>query len=144
LVPKPFKVIEYTAYSIWCHDCRAYHQAPLPQPIVNGGLVRAAVDEFGRLPQGPHPRFVQWDSRLLPGRRGRPGVAGLCRQTPPQSAPGLRTALWLWRFTLFRGDNGKLFRGETGVCLGLECGDRVRLLRGDGGWTANEGRSGAD
>lgn len=38
LVPKPFKVIEYTAYSIWCHDCRAYHQAPLPTPIVKAGL----------------------------------------------------------------------------------------------------------
>jgi len=38
LVPKPFKVIEYTAYSSWCHDCRAYHQAPLPQHLVKAGL----------------------------------------------------------------------------------------------------------
>jgi transposase len=38
LVEKPFEVVEYTAYSIWCHDCGCYHQAPLPQPIVKAGL----------------------------------------------------------------------------------------------------------
>jgi len=38
LVDKPFKVTEHTAYSIWCHDCRCYHQAPLPQDIVKAGL----------------------------------------------------------------------------------------------------------
>lgn len=38
LVEKPFKVSEYTAYSIWCHDCGCYHQAPLPKDIVKAGL----------------------------------------------------------------------------------------------------------
>lgn len=38
LVKQPFKVTEYTAYSIWCHDCGCYHQAPLPKPIVSAGL----------------------------------------------------------------------------------------------------------
>ena len=30
LVDKPFQVVEYTAYSIWCQDCGCYHQASLP------------------------------------------------------------------------------------------------------------------
>ncbi|MCL5097129.1 MAG: IS66 family transposase [Candidatus Omnitrophica bacterium] len=38
LVANPFKVLEYTAYSIWCHDCGRYHQAPLPKHIVKAGL----------------------------------------------------------------------------------------------------------
>lgn len=38
LVEKPFKVFEYTAYSIWCYDCRCYHQASLPQSILRAGL----------------------------------------------------------------------------------------------------------
>ena len=38
LVKQPFKVFEYTAYSIWCHDCGCYHQAPLPKHIVKAGL----------------------------------------------------------------------------------------------------------
>ncbi len=38
LVEKPFRVVEYTAYSIWCQDCGCYHQAPLPGPIVQAGL----------------------------------------------------------------------------------------------------------
>jgi transposase len=38
LVAKPFQVIEYTAYSIWCQDCGGYHQAPLPQSLVKTGL----------------------------------------------------------------------------------------------------------
>ena len=38
LVKQPFKVFEYTAYSIWCHDCKCYHQAPLPKHIVKAGL----------------------------------------------------------------------------------------------------------
>jgi transposase len=38
LVDKPFRVVEYTAYSIWCQDCGCYHQAALPQHIVKAGL----------------------------------------------------------------------------------------------------------
>jgi transposase len=38
LVKKPFKVFEHTAYSIWCHDCGAYHQAPLPKHLLKAGL----------------------------------------------------------------------------------------------------------
>jgi transposase len=38
LVKKPFKVCEHTAYSIWCHDCGAYHQAPLPKHLLKAGL----------------------------------------------------------------------------------------------------------
>ena len=38
LVEEPFKVFEYTAYSIWCHDCGCYHQAPLPKHLVKAGL----------------------------------------------------------------------------------------------------------
>ena len=38
LVKEPFKVFEYTAYSIWCDDCGCYHQAPLPKHIVKAGL----------------------------------------------------------------------------------------------------------
>jgi transposase len=38
LVEKPFQVCEYTAYSIWCHDCGCYHQAPLPKHLVKAGL----------------------------------------------------------------------------------------------------------
>jgi len=38
LVEKPFKVVEHTAYSVWCHDCGCYHQACLPQAIVRAGL----------------------------------------------------------------------------------------------------------
>lgn len=38
LVEEPFKVFEYTAYSIWCSDCGCYHQAPLPKHIVKAGL----------------------------------------------------------------------------------------------------------
>ena len=35
---KPFRVVEYTAYSMWCQDCGCYHQAALPQHIVKEGL----------------------------------------------------------------------------------------------------------
>ncbi len=38
LVEKPFWVLEYTAYSLWCQDCGCYHQAPLPPDIVKAGL----------------------------------------------------------------------------------------------------------
>ena len=38
IVDKPFKVVEHTAYSVWCHDCGCYHQASLPQAIVRAGL----------------------------------------------------------------------------------------------------------
>lgn len=38
LVKKPFKVCEYTAYSIWCYDCGSYHQAPLPKHLLKAGL----------------------------------------------------------------------------------------------------------
>jgi transposase len=38
LVEKPFKVVEHTAYSIWCYDCQGYHQASLPQSLVRAGL----------------------------------------------------------------------------------------------------------
>jgi transposase len=38
LVEKPFRVVDYTAYSIWCQDCGCYHQAPLPKHIVKAGL----------------------------------------------------------------------------------------------------------
>lgn len=38
LVEKPFQVVEYTAYSIWCHDCGCYHQAPLPKHLLKAGL----------------------------------------------------------------------------------------------------------
>jgi transposase len=38
LVEKPFRVVEYTAYSIWCQDCGCYHQASLPQHIAKAGL----------------------------------------------------------------------------------------------------------
>jgi transposase len=38
LVEKPFEVVEYTAYSIWCYDCGCFHQAPLPKEIVRAGL----------------------------------------------------------------------------------------------------------
>jgi transposase len=38
LVEKPFRVVEYTAYSIWCQDCACYHQAPLPQHLTQAGL----------------------------------------------------------------------------------------------------------
>jgi len=38
LVEKPFRVVEYTAYSIWCQDCGGYHQAALPQHLVKAGL----------------------------------------------------------------------------------------------------------
>jgi len=38
LVEKPFRVVEYTAYSIWCQDCGCYHQAALPQHLVKAGL----------------------------------------------------------------------------------------------------------
>jgi len=38
LVEKPFRIVQYTAYSIWCQDCGSYHQAPLPEPIVKAGL----------------------------------------------------------------------------------------------------------
>lgn len=38
LVNKPFKVCEYTAYSIWCYDCGSYHQAPLPKHLLKAGL----------------------------------------------------------------------------------------------------------
>lgn len=38
VVEKPFKVVEHTAYSVWCHDCGCYHQASLPQAIVRAGL----------------------------------------------------------------------------------------------------------
>jgi len=39
LVEKPFRVVEYTAYSIWCQDCGCYHQASLPKDIVKAGLL---------------------------------------------------------------------------------------------------------
>jgi transposase len=38
LVEKPFRIVQYTAYSIWCQDCGCYHQAPLPQDLVKAGL----------------------------------------------------------------------------------------------------------
>lgn len=38
IVDQPFKVVEHTAYSVWCHDCGCYHQAALPQAIVRAGL----------------------------------------------------------------------------------------------------------
>jgi transposase len=38
LVDQPFRVIEHTAYSLWCEDCHGYHQAPLPKSIVRAGL----------------------------------------------------------------------------------------------------------
>ena len=38
LVEKPFRIVEHTAYSVWCQDCGSYHQAPLPQHIVKAGL----------------------------------------------------------------------------------------------------------
>jgi transposase len=38
LVEKPFRVVEYTAYSIWCQNCGCYHQASLPQHIAKAGL----------------------------------------------------------------------------------------------------------
>ena len=38
LVEKPFRVVEYTAYSIWCQDCGCYHQAPLPPHLIKAGL----------------------------------------------------------------------------------------------------------
>jgi transposase len=38
LVKKPFRVVEHTAYSIWCQDCGCYHQAPLPEALVKAGL----------------------------------------------------------------------------------------------------------
>jgi len=38
LVKKPFRVLEHTAYSIWCHDCGCYHQAPLPAHLLKAGL----------------------------------------------------------------------------------------------------------
>lgn len=38
LVEKPFRVVEHTAYSIWCYDCHCYHQASLPQSVVRAGL----------------------------------------------------------------------------------------------------------
>ena len=38
LVDKPFRVVEHTAYSIWCEDCACYHQAELPQAVVRAGL----------------------------------------------------------------------------------------------------------
>jgi transposase len=38
LVEKPFQVVEYTAYSIWCQDCGCYHQASLPDSVVKAGL----------------------------------------------------------------------------------------------------------
>jgi transposase len=38
LVEKPFKVFDYAAYSIWCHDCGCYHQAPLPKHLLTAGL----------------------------------------------------------------------------------------------------------
>ncbi len=38
LVDKPFVIFEYTAYSIWCHDCGCYHQSPLPKDVVKAGL----------------------------------------------------------------------------------------------------------
>jgi len=38
LVEKPFKISEHTAYSIWCHDCNSYHQASLPQEVLQAGL----------------------------------------------------------------------------------------------------------
>jgi transposase len=38
LVKKPFRVTEYTAYSIWCEDCECYHQAPFPEQVAKAGL----------------------------------------------------------------------------------------------------------
>lgn len=38
LLKKPFRVFEHTAYSIWCHDCGCYHQAPLPADLLKAGL----------------------------------------------------------------------------------------------------------
>ena len=35
---RPFRVVEYTAYSIWCQDCGCYHPAPLPPHLVKAGL----------------------------------------------------------------------------------------------------------
>ena len=37
-VEKPFRVTEYTAYSIWCQDCQCYHQAELPERVCQAGL----------------------------------------------------------------------------------------------------------
>jgi transposase len=38
LVANPFVITEHIAESIWCQDCRAYHQAPLPKEVVRAGL----------------------------------------------------------------------------------------------------------
>ena len=38
LVEKPFQIVQYTAYSIWCQDCGSYHQASLPEHVVKAGL----------------------------------------------------------------------------------------------------------
>jgi transposase len=38
LVAQPFRITEHTAYSIWCEDCRCYHQAPLPKSVLKAGL----------------------------------------------------------------------------------------------------------
>lgn len=38
LVEKPFRILEHTAYSIWCEDCGCQHHAPLPEEVFNAGL----------------------------------------------------------------------------------------------------------
>jgi transposase len=38
LVEDPFRIVQYTAYSIWCQDCGSYHQAPLPEHVLKAGL----------------------------------------------------------------------------------------------------------
>lgn len=38
VVDKPITITQHTAYSIWCHDCECYHQAPLPAEVVRAGL----------------------------------------------------------------------------------------------------------
>jgi hypothetical protein len=71
LVEKPFRIVQYTAYSIWCQDCGSYHQAPLPEPIrTSAGFCEIGLSGKIRIQSFP-PRLMK---RMMATR-----LASICR-----------------------------------------------------------------